>query len=60
MSKPEEKLTNGDRRSFVKKATYIAPLVLTLPAMPSIAQSGSGGGGTPTCDPNKNDCIPIP
>lgn len=57
MPKSEEKLPNTDRRSFIKKATYVAPIVLTLPAMPSIAQNGSGGGGNPTCDPQKDDCF---
>jgi len=33
---------NNDRRNFIKKAAYIAPAVITLAAMPSIAQSGSG------------------
>jgi len=31
------------RRVFLKKAAYVAPAVITLAAMPSIAQSGSGG-----------------
>jgi len=33
---------NNDRRNFIKKAAYIAPAVVTLAAVPSIAQSGSG------------------
>jgi len=31
------------RRAFLKTAAYVAPAVITLAAMPSIAQSGSGG-----------------
>jgi hypothetical protein len=34
-----------DRREFLRKAMYIAPVLLTLPAMPGFAQIGSGGGG---------------
>jgi len=30
------------KREFVKKAAYVAPAILTLPASPSIAQQGSG------------------
>lgn len=33
---------HNNRRDFIKKAAYIAPAVMTLSAMPSIAQSGSG------------------
>lgn len=46
MSKSNDRQTpeSPDRRSFVKKASYVAPAIMTLPAMPSIAQSGSGGG----------------
>ncbi len=29
------------RRNFIKKAAYIAPVVMTMAAMPSLAQSGS-------------------
>jgi hypothetical protein len=30
------------RREFVKKATYIAPAILTLAAAPQFAKAGSG------------------
>ena len=30
------------RRDFLKKATYVAPAVLTLKAVPSYAGTGSG------------------
>ena len=29
------------RREFVKRAAYVAPVVLTLPASPAFAKSGS-------------------
>ncbi len=32
------------RREFIRKAAYTAPALLTLPAVPSFAQQGSGGG----------------
>ncbi len=38
------------RRDFIKKAAYIAPVIMTMNAMPSLAQAGSdasGGGTTP-------------
>ncbi len=31
------------RRDFIKKAAYIAPVVMTMNAMPSLAQAGSNG-----------------
>jgi hypothetical protein len=30
------------RREFVKKAVYVAPIVLTLKAAPAFARAGSG------------------
>ncbi len=33
---------DNKRRDLIKKAAYIAPAILTLSAIPSIAQSGSG------------------
>lgn len=30
------------RRNFVKKAAYVAPVILTLKATPAFAKSGSG------------------
>jgi hypothetical protein len=35
------------RRAFVKKAAYIAPVVLTLPVTLSAAQVGSSGAPCP-------------
>ena len=35
---------NESRRSFIKKAAYIAPAVLTLKALPSFAGKGSNNG----------------
>jgi hypothetical protein len=34
-------LKNSSRRTFVKKAAYVAPAVLTLKAAPSFASLGS-------------------
>jgi hypothetical protein len=31
------------RREFIRKAVYASPVLLTLPAIPSFAQQGSGG-----------------
>jgi hypothetical protein len=31
------------RRSFVKRAAYVAPVILTLAAAPQFAKAGSGG-----------------
>ena len=36
---------NPSRRGFIKKAAYVAPLVLTLKATPAYAARGSGGCG---------------
>lgn len=33
---------NETRRQFVRKAAYVAPVVLTLKAAPAFAKSGSG------------------
>jgi hypothetical protein len=33
--------SNESRRSFIKKAAYIAPVVLTMKALPSFASQGS-------------------
>lgn len=46
---------DNSKRKFIKKASYIAPAVITLKAMPSFASNGSaspvhiggGGGGLP-------------
>ena len=32
------------RRDFIKKAAYIAPVIMTMNAMPSLAQAGSTAG----------------
>jgi hypothetical protein len=47
------------RRDFVRKAAYISPVILTLPAMPSFAQQGSGAGqntGGGDNDPTGDGC----
>jgi hypothetical protein len=33
--------TDSSRRAFVKKAAYVAPLILTLKAAPALASPGS-------------------
>ena len=33
------------RRSFVKKAVYVTPAIVTLEAMPTLASYGSGNRG---------------
>ena len=30
------------RRDFIKKAAYVAPVIMTMKAAPALAQSGSG------------------
>jgi uncharacterized membrane protein len=37
-------MANISRRDFLRKAIYVSPVILSLPAVPSFAQSGSGGG----------------
>ncbi len=39
------------RRRFLRKAAYASPVLLTLPAMPSFAQQGSGAGSGDPGDP---------
>ena len=34
--------TDAGRRSFLKKASYAAPAIVTLTALPSFASAGSG------------------
>ena len=36
---------DDSKRAFVKKAAYVAPAILTLPASPSLAQKVSGFAG---------------
>jgi hypothetical protein len=33
---------DASRREFVKKAAYVAPVIVTLAVMPSYAKAGSG------------------
>ena len=43
MDNPETKnKTDNSKRGFLKKAVYIAPVILTMKALPSFASSGSG------------------
>jgi hypothetical protein len=39
-----EREHDESRRSFIKKAAYTAPLILTLKAEPAFASHGSGKG----------------
>lgn len=39
----DAKPASSSRREFFQKAAYIAPVLLTIPASPSFARSGSGG-----------------
>ena len=34
----------NNRRDFLKKAAYVAPVILTMNAVPAFASSGSGYG----------------
>jgi hypothetical protein len=60
----QESMPDLTRRDALKKAAYIAPLVLTLPAVPSFASAGSdtlGDKGTPSKDkgtPSKDKGTP--
>ncbi len=36
---------NSSKRKFLKTAAYVAPVILTLKAIPSFASSGSGRAG---------------
>jgi len=67
MMSEDKKVTNEGkteaRRDFLKKAAYVAPVVMTMNAMPSLAQAGSNGPtATPTCgadevyNPTTNTC----
>ena len=47
MSKDDSHVAKSQsRREFIRKALYSSPVLLTLPATPSFAQQGSGGGGS--------------
>ena len=35
----------NNRRDFLKKAVYVAPVILTMTAVPAFASSGSRRGG---------------
>ena len=48
--RPIEVLQMPSRRDFLKKAAYVAPVILTLDAVPAFAGSGS----EPTSDRHRN------
>jgi hypothetical protein len=52
-----EEQHNEGRREFVKKAAYVAPVILTLAAAPAYAKAGSEKPGTspaPSQPPSTN------
>ena len=52
-------LSKHSRRQFLRKAIYASPVLLTLPATPSFAQQGSGGGaGDPGDTGGGLECMP--
>jgi hypothetical protein len=46
------------RREAIKKAVYMAPVILTLAASPSLAKGGSGYGGKSRSWSPKRDWSP--
>jgi hypothetical protein len=42
MDRIEPQIDQQSRRSFVKRAAYVAPLILSLKAEPAFASQGSG------------------
>jgi hypothetical protein len=42
-----EKKVQVSRREFIRRAAYVPPVILTLAAAPSYAQTGSGNGPPP-------------
>ena len=49
----DKKVTNEGkteaRRDFLKKAAYVAPVVMTMKAMPALAQTGSTATPPTSC-----------
>lgn len=43
LTKSNKDTTTKNRRDFIKKAAYAAPVILTMAATPSFASTGSGG-----------------
>jgi len=59
MKEPDQNDIDQTRRSFIKTATYVAPAILTLKAMPASATPGSphcnnGVGNGVDCQPPGN------
>lgn len=42
MSSNDQRIDDQSRRSFIKKTAYVAPMILTLKAVPAFASQGSG------------------
>jgi hypothetical protein len=54
MNEPNEiGRTESGRRTFIKRAAYIAPAVLTLSAVASFAKAGSVKEGAPPGPPGR-------
>jgi len=56
MEKPNtENNIDQNKRNFVKKAAYTAPVIITMAAIPSFASAGSGyqQGQRPHRNPNR-------
>jgi hypothetical protein len=47
-----EKIT---RREIIKRAVYVAPVILTLAAVPAFAKGGSGANGSPKSPDSPKD-----
>jgi len=56
-----EEGNNPERRKLLKKATYIAPAIVSMSVISSIASAGSGPQATSGCNNgigNGSDCTP--
>lgn len=61
MTSIDERADDQSRRSFIKKTAYVAPMILTLKAVPAFASAGSGasdGGISDGFEPPEYD-VPI-
>ena len=47
MDKQQPSPESTSRREFVRKSAYLAPAILTLQAVSSVAKAGSSKGGDP-------------
>ena len=66
MMSEDKKVTNEGkteaRRDFLKKAAYVAPVVMTMKAMPALAQTGSSAAAPTSCPQGfvleNGQCVP--